>query len=583
MLKKINKKGVTTYRRLLKITTQYWSIFLIGIIGTVVMSVVDAGFAWLIKPIINKGFIHRDLLFIRWLPVIVIIIFIIRGFSGFISDYCIYRVARNVVMELRQKLFAHLIKLPTKFYDHHSSGHLLSTIIYNVEQVAGASSDALVTILREGSLLIGLIVVMFMVDWKLSLLFLITVPVIAYIIKKCSVRLRRLSTKVQESVGEVAHIASEAIDGYKVIRLYGGQQYEDDKFVRATDGNRQRELKVVVTNSIGTSSIEILLAVPIAVILFFATTPSLGVTAGSFAAVVTSMIMLLRPMRRVTLVNSYVQKGIAGAQSIFDLLDQETEKDSGTRSLSRSNGLIEYKNVNFSYETTNQNALTDVSFRVEPGKTVAIVGHSGGGKSTLINLLPRFYELFDGEILLDNVNIRDYRLADLRRQFSLVSQQTVLFNDTIARNIAYAEAGTMNEAKIIAAAELAHAMEFIANLPQGIHTVVGEDGLLLSGGQRQRIAIARAIYRKAPILILDEATSALDTQTERHIQAALDNLIHQCTTLVIAHRLSTVEHADSIVVMDKGRVAEQGTHKELLKRGGLYASLYEAQFKDATL
>lgn len=578
----LNRKGIDTYKRLLSATKKYWPVFLVGVLATLMLSLIDAGFAWLIKPIINKGFIDRNTHFIRWLPPVIIMVFVLRGFSGFSSNYFIYRVARYVVMDFRRAIFNHLLKLPATFYDRHNSGHLLSTIIYNVDQVAEASSDALVAILRQGSLTIGLVGVMFVVNWQLALLFLIIAPIIAWVLQKVSLRLRRLSGNVQKSVGQVTHVASEAIDGYKVIRLYGGHQYENEKFQQATKANRQRELKVVITNSIGTSLVQLLIAVPIAVVLFFATRPALGVSAGSFAAVVSAMIMLLSPVRRLTMMNSYIQKGIAGAESIFELLDEDVEKDKGITPLTHVKGGIEYRHVNFSYERAKGLVLQDINFKVASGKTVAIVGRSGSGKTTLINLLPRFYDINSGEIAIDGINIQNCRLRDLRNQFALVSQHTALFNDTISHNIAYGQADADPQA-VLAAAEAAHAMEFINQMPAGMETLVGEDGVLLSGGQRQRIAIARALFKNAPILILDEATSSLDTHAERHIQAALDNLMQQRTTLVIAHRLSTIENADVIIVIEKGQMVEMGTHQELIVQQGAYAELHRMQFSKQTV
>jgi subfamily B ATP-binding cassette protein MsbA len=576
----LDRKGIDTYRRLLAATKKYWVAVVLGIAGTIALSLIDAGFAWLIKPIINQGFIARDIVFIRWLPLIIVVIFIFRGVAGFASSYFISRVSRNVVKDFRCKIFSHLLKLPANFYDRHSSGHLLSTIIYNVEQVAQASSDALVTTLQEASLVIGLVAVMFMVNWQLTLFFMIVTPFIVWVMKTCSSRLRRLSTNVQKSVGEVTHVASESIEAYKVIRLYGGQEYEDHKFARVTKSNQQRELKVVVTNSVSTSLVQLIIAIPIAVVLFFATSPSFHVTAGSFASIISSMIMMLRPVRRLTMINSYIQKGIAGAESIFLLLDEEVEKDTGTQRLVRAKGAITYDHVNFEYQQTKQPILENINFQVEPGQTVAIVGRSGAGKSTLINLLPRFYEISSGQIKIDNVDIKNYRLQDLRNQFALVSQHTALFNDTIAHNIAYGQEGEVDEQKIIEIAKAAHAMEFIEQLPNGLNTVIGENGVLLSGGQRQRIAIARALYVDAPILILDEATSSLDTHAERHIQDALVALMKQRTTLVIAHRLSTIENADWILVLDKGGLIEKGTHAELLALNGAYAELHRMQFRE---
>ncbi|MFW0082854.1 MAG: lipid A export permease/ATP-binding protein MsbA [Coxiella-like endosymbiont] len=576
-------QGVKTYKRLLQATKQYWSVFLFGIIGTVVVSLTDAGFAWLIKPIINKGFINRDKEFIHCLPLIIVCVSLFRGMAGFLSTYFINRVARNIVMDFRRAIFSHLLRLPAKFYDKNNSGHLLSTIIYNVEQVAQASSNALVATLQESSLVIGLLVVMFLVNWELTLFFLVVTPVIAWVMKICSARLRCLSTSVQKSVGEVTHIASEGIEAYKVIRLYGGQKYENEKFHRATKLNQQRELKVVVTNSVSISLVQLLIAVPIAIILFFAIQPALHVTAGSFASVVSAMIMMLRPVRRLTMVNSYIQKGIAGAESIFNLLDEDVERNTGTRHLLRATGIIEYCHVYFAYGKTKKPVLQDINFKIKPGQTVALVGRSGAGKSTLINLLPRFYDVSNGEIRLDGVNIKDFHLEELRSQFSLVSQYTALFNDTILHNIAYGQIRRIDKRRIIEVAHAAHAMEFIEQLPDGLDTVLGENGMRLSGGQRQRIAIARALFKNASILILDEATSSLDTHSERHIQAALDNLMQRCTTLVIAHRLSTIEKADRIIVLEGGRLIENGTHQQLLASDGAYADLYRMQFMKCRL
>ncbi|WP_264774277.1 lipid A export permease/ATP-binding protein MsbA [Coxiella burnetii] len=579
-MKTLTSQGICTYGRLLQATKQYWPIFLIGVVGMIAVSLSDAGFTWLIKPIINRGFIARDLVFIRWLPFIIVLVFLFRGAANFLSTYFINRVARNIVMDFRRAIFSHLLRLPAEFYDRHSSGHLLSTVIYNVEQVAQASSDALIITLQASSLVVGLLVVMFLVSWKLTLFFLVITPLIAWVMRVCSARLRHLSTSVQKSVGEVTHIASEVIEAYKIVRLYGGQKYENEKFRHATKLNQQRELKVVVTNSVGTSLVQLLIAIPIAIVLFFATQPSFHVTAGSFASIVSAMIMMLRPVRRLTMVNSYIQKGIAAAESIFKLLDEDVEKDRGERHLVRARGAIEYQGVSFAYDNSKKTILSEISFSIEPGQMVAIVGRSGAGKSTLINLLPRFYDASTGVIKIDDINIKEFRLQELRNQFGLVSQHTTLFNDTILNNIAYGQAGSIDKRKIIEAARAAHAMEFIEQLPEGLDTVIGENGVRLSGGQRQRIAIARALFKNAPIHILDEATSSLDTHSERHIQAALDNLMDQCTTLVIAHRLSTIERADWIMVLEEGRLIEKGTHQQLLTLNGAYAELYRMQFAE---
>lgn len=574
------KKGARTYQRLLSSARQYWTIFLLGLVGTIILSFTDAILAWLVKPLINEGFVHRNEAFIKWLPFIILSIFIARGVSGFISNYFIYRVARNVVRDFRRKIFSKLLLLPSSFYDRNSSGHLLSTVIYNVEQVANATSEALLTILRESSLFIGLVIVMFVASWRLTLLFVVVSPCIAWVIKLTSSRMRRLSNNVQQSVGDVTHVADEGIQGYKVIRLFGGQDYEKNKFSTVTHANMQRELKVVVTNSVGTAAVQFIIAVPIALTMFLAVVPSMHVTAGAFGSVITAMVMLLRPLRRLTMVNSEIQKGISGAESIFKLLDEPDEINEGQQKIARVRGDLEFHKVSFSYQNTKTPVLKNINFRVQAGHTVAIVGRSGGGKSTLANLLPRFYDVSEGGIKIDGMDIRDFELNNLRSQFSLVSQDTVLFNDTIAKNIAYGFSEGISEEQIIQAAKMAHAWDFIENLPQGLHSLVGEDGVLLSGGQRQRIAIARALLKNAPILILDEATSALDSHSEKQIQLALENVLNKQTTLVIAHRLSTIEKADWIIVLENGELIEQGTHETLMTENGAYAKLHRMQFKE---
>ena len=572
------KEHLKTYLRLLKVARLYLPAFLLGVGGTLLLSASDAGLNWLIKPIINKGFVERSHVFLMWLPVMVFVIFIFRAAFGFMSAYFIQRVARNVVMTLRQMLFHKMLKMPAKYYDKFSSAKLLSIFIYNVEQVAQASSDVLLMMMRESTYAIGSLAVMFVISWKLSLIFVITAPSVYWVLSWSSKRLRHLSKNVQDAMGEVSQVADEAIKNYKVIKIYGGQAEESKRMNEATLLNRRRELKIVVTNSIGSGATQLLMAIPLCGVLVLASMPFLHITAGGFAAIVFAMISLTRPMRRLTSINSELQKGVAGATSIFEILDKEEEVDTGIHSIAVAKGLIEYRNVFFAYG--DEPVLNNINFTVKSGQVIALVGRSGSGKTTIANLLPRFYEVQSGEILLDGINIRQYKLEALRNQFAFVSQQTTLFDDTIANNIAFGAMRDVSERDIIAAAESAYAMEFIEKLPQGIHTMIGQDGVLLSGGQRQRIAIARAILKDAPLLILDEATSALDTHSERHIQSALETLMKHRTTLVIAHRLSTVEHADSILVVDHGTIIESGSHSELLKQQGAYAELYAMQFKD---
>ncbi len=570
--------GWSTYQRLLCMIKPYWMMLCFGMLATILGSFIDAAFIWLIDPIVNKGLVSRDLWFIRIIPLLVIGIFILRGVTNFISNYYISRAARYIVMDLRQKFFRHLLRLPARFYDHHSSGSLLSTIIYNVEQVASASSEALIISLRDASLLCGLLIVMFMTSWLLTLFFFMIGPLIFFVMKYCSQRLRQLSVLVQKSVSDVTHRVSEALEAYRVIRLGGGQSYEDQKFCEATKCNQQHELKVVMTSTVSSALVQLLMSIPIAILLFFSTHPMFGFSVGSFAAFISALVMILRPMRRLTMVNTYIQKGIAGAESIFQILDEPVERDPGQRASRRVAGLITYEGVSFTYAHTTRSVLDHIGFSIQPGQTVALVGRSGSGKSTLASLLPRFYDPSCGRIAIDGIDIQDFPLANLRDQIAMVSQDVKLFNDTIANNISYGYTGAYAEEKLMAAAEAAQLMEFIAELPDGLHTRIGENGVLLSGGQGQRIAIARALFKNAPILILDEPTAALDQQTEYHIQAAIHALIGTRTTLVIAHRLSTIENADHILVLEGGRIVEQGTHQALLQDNQIYAELYQNQF-----
>ncbi len=568
------------YHRLLKSLKPYCLIFTIGIIATVIESASEAGFISLIKPIIDKGFIARDTQFIRLLPFIIIIVFIFKGFFSFLSSYYVNKVGRRVITDFRQRIFDHLLKMPAAFYDKQTSGQLLSLLIYNVEQVAEATTFALLTVVQESCLIIGFIVVMFTNSWQLSLLFLIATPLMAWIVRYTSKRLQTLSSNVQKAMGQVSHVAEEAIEGYKVIRTFGGEQYERNKFLQATELNQHREMKIIVTDTIGSSIVQILAAIPISCILFLAILPSLKISAGSFVAILSAMVLLLRPMRRLNRINNTIQKGIAGARSIFELLDKPIEEDQGKINLDRAKGDIEFIDVNFQYTKDTKRILHNINFKIQAGETIALVGRSGSGKTSLVNLLPRFYEIDTGKICMDGVNIRDYRLGELRRQFAFVSQHVNLFNDTVANNIAYGIFEKVSRQKIKEAAQAACALEFISQLPKKFDTLIGENGVLLSGGQRQRIAIARAILKEAPILILDEATSALDTESERYIQLALEKLMQNSTTIVIAHRLSTIENADRILVIDNGIILECGTHQELIMLGGHYAKLHSTRFSE---
>ncbi|WP_040615170.1 lipid A export permease/ATP-binding protein MsbA [Rickettsiella grylli] len=572
-------KGFYSYRRLLHYLHPYWGWFLLGILGTILLANTDAGLIWFLKPLLNKAFVNKDEHFIHLLPFILMIAFLMRSSANFSSSYCLARVARSVVMNIRQDILIKLLRLPTTFYDKTTSGQLLSTIIYNVDQVANASTDALITLVQESFFVLGLIIVMLMASWQLSVLFFITVPCMVWIARYSSRRMRSLNSAVQESMSEMTQVAEEVIDGYKVIRMFGGEDYEIKKFKKLLARNRFRELKVVVTNSLASSGVQLIAGAIAVVTIYLAISHLTHITAGGFTSLVSAMLLLLKPMRNLAAVNNIIQRGIAAAGSIFLLLDEKNEPDEGTHTLNVLKGHLECRKVSFAY-LSEQLILQDIRFTIKPGETIALVGRSGSGKSTLVNLLPRFYDNYLGNILIDGMDIREIKLKDLRNQFALVSQHVVLFNDTIAHNIAYGQLSHVSEATIVRAAQAAHAMEFIEQLPQGLNTLIGENGVLLSGGQRQRIAIARALLKNAPFLILDEATSALDTEAERHIQAALEKLMQNRTTFVIAHRLSTVERAKQILVLDAGQIIERGTHQELLEKNGYYAKLYSMQFRD---
>ncbi len=568
------------YKRLLAYGKSYWVAFVVAVAANACYSAVDSTYVYLLKPLLNKGFINPDVKFLAWLPFIIIGLFLIRSAMNLIGNYSMGLVARSIVMSFRQQLFAHLLHMPASFFDRSSSGQLLSMLVYNAAQLSAACTDSITILIQNGALVLGLLIVMFSISWQLTLIFLVTGPLLAIVVKLCSRHLRNLSRKSQEAMAEITHVAEEALEGYKVVRTFGGEAYEIQKFNRATAKNMYWELKLVILKAINDSSVQMVGISVVAVMVYLATKPhgAHALSAGSFTAVIAAMMATLKPMRNLTSVNGTIQRGLAGAESIFEVLDMPTELDKGDMSVARVNGKIEYRNVSLNYDRSDQQVLSNINLQVAPGQTVALVGRSGSGKTSMVSLLPRFYDRSAGEIYIDDINIFDIKLADLRKQIALVTQHVTLFNDTIANNIGYGLDAT--EAEVIQAAKAAYAMEFIEKLPDGIHTLVGENGVLLSGGQRQRIAIARAILKDAPILILDEATSALDTESERYIQAALEAVMKDRTTLVIAHRLSTIENADLIIVLENGHIVEQGTHKTLIQQGGAYCMLHQLQFTE---
>lgn len=575
--------SVKLYKRLLTYSFPYWRAFLIAILANIAYSGVDALFTYLMKPLLDKGFVKPDPHFLRWIPIVIIFLFLLRSAMDLLGSYAMAKVGRSVVMGFRVKVFERLLQLPCRFYDHTSSGQLLSLIIYNAAQISSACTNAVTQFVQSAFLAIGLIIVMFVISWQLSLMLLLCAPVVAITVKLSSKRLRNLSHGSQEAMGDISSVTEEAVENYRVVRTFGGEAYEMKKFLKVTKTSMQKEMKIVVTKAMGSSGVQLMGVVILAGMIYFATTRTghNTLTAGGFTAIMAAMMSLLRPVKQLTELNAIIQRGLAGAETIFDVLDEPAEKDTGTLVVPRVKGEIAYKNVCFSYGKSDSHVLHNINLNVKPGESVALVGRSGSGKSTFVSLLPRFYDILSGEIVIDGKNIFDYKLTNLREQFALVSQQVSLFNDSIANNIAYGNLGRdVSEEEIVKAAEAAHAMEFIKDMPEGIHTLIGENGVLLSGGQRQRIAIARAILKNAPILILDEATSALDTESERHIQAALVEVMRNRTTLVIAHRLSTIESVDKIVVLDNGHVVEVGNHKELLALSGHYAKLHRMQFQE---
>lgn len=569
------------YARLFTYVRIYWPALVIAGFASMIYSGVDSWFIYFLKPLLNKGLVDKNQAFLHNAPWLILGVFLMRGVASFLSNYFIASASRGVIMNLRQDLFAHLQRLPARYYDHSTSGQVLSVLLYGVDQVANASADVLTTAIQALFLIVGLVFVMLSISWKLTLLYFVIIPLVTVIMRVASLRIRRLSLGIQDSIAEISHRAEENIEGYKVVRSFEGQEYETEKFNKAARSNRQREMKVVVARTLSVTGVQFITAGALSMTLYIATLDIADslLTPGGFVAMVAAMLALLKPMKDLAFVQNKLYRGLAGAQNVFELMDEKPEVDKGTISLSRANGKIEFCQTNFTYED-NRKVLQDISFTIEPGEVVALVGRSGSGKSTLVSLLPRFYDNFTGDIRIDGVSIRDYKLKDLRRQFALVSQNITLFHDTVLNNIAYGRFDKVTEAEVIAAARASYAMEFIEALPKGIHSLIGENGVLLSGGQRQRIAIARAILKDAPILILDEATSALDTESERYIQSALEELMKTRTTLVIAHRLSTIEHADKIIVLDEGKMIEVGNHEELLARHGHYAKLHNMQFRD---
>lgn len=570
-----------TFKRLLPIILPYKWGLIVGAVALVLNALVDSGLIYLLKPLLDQGFGQADHHFLKVMAVLVVVFIFVRGITNYIASYCLAWVAGNVVMTLRRNLFQHLMYMPVSYFDQNPVGRSLSRVTYDTEMVATSSSHALVTIVREGSYLISLFIVMIYTSWQLSLVLFVMAPIIGVLIGIVSKRFRTLSRHIQSSMGELTVTTEQMLKGHKIVLSFGGQQVEKERFDRVSNDMRRKGMKIVSADGISDGIVQLIASFALSVVLYVATFPEViseNLTAGSFTVVFSSMMAMLRPLKSLTNVNAQFQRGMAACQTLFEFLDLKTEKDIGTQEVARVKGEIAFNHVSFHYEGKEEKALDHISFNIPSGKTVALVGRSGSGKSTIANLLTRFYEIDEGEITLDGINIQDYKLANLREQCSVVSQQVHLFNDTIANNIAYAATDKYSREQIIAAAKAAHAMEFIDKLDDGLDTIIGENGASLSGGQRQRLAIARALLRNSPVLILDEATSALDTESERAIQSALAELQKDKTVLVIAHRLSTIEKADEILVVDRGQIIERGTHTQLLEKDGAYKQLHSLQF-----
>jgi subfamily B ATP-binding cassette protein MsbA len=554
--------------------------FVIAILGMLGYAAIDSYVISQLQPMIDVGLKDAESDFLRIAAYAIIPLFIIRGIFNFMGSYTLSWISSQVVMKMRQQLFDKYIHLPVEFHDHQSAGNLISKVTFDTEQVANAAGKAFLTLIREGAFVIGLLVVMFYHSWQLSIIFLLIVPVVAIIVSIVSRRFRKVSKAIQKAMGSLTTGVEQVVKGHKVVLMFGGQKIESDKFKKTNNNNRQQTMKLATAQILSVSTIQVIASIALAFVLYIASTPNMinELSPGVFVNVVLAMMALLKPLKQITTVNNEFQKGMAACASVFEMLDQEIELDTGTKVLTRVQGNLEFNNVTFTYPTKTEPALRNITFDVKAGQTVALVGRSGSGKSTLSSLLTRFYRPQSGDILIDNVALNSVTLRSLRKQFALVSQQVTLFNDTIANNIAYGCADSVSREQIVQAAKAAHVSEFVNQQENGFDTVVGENGVTLSGGQRQRIAIARAILADSPILILDEATSALDTESEKLIQQALEELQKSRTNIVIAHRLSTIEKADLILVIEQGEVVERGNHDELLAKDGMYAQLHKMQF-----